>query len=85
MLYIDYIYILFIKFFLARELNMMIGKACTPFKSFPLYDLNGIKTFFNDNKNLKLIIVILPIRTEAMYGKYIILLITTIYYISYSE
>ncbi|XP_039311790.1 protein argonaute-2 isoform X2 [Solenopsis invicta] len=58
----------------ARQVGMMIGAPMTPFKHFrPQDPLPDIKSWFNDKKTLKLIIVIIPSRTDVTYGnvKYI--------------
>ncbi|XP_036143314.1 protein argonaute-2 [Monomorium pharaonis] len=53
----------------AREVGMNIDLPLKPFKSFRTErDLKYITEFFNKNKNLKLIIVIIPNRTDITYG-----------------
>ncbi|XP_077273947.1 argonaute 2 [Temnothorax americanus] len=52
----------------AREVGMIIEQS-RPFDHFRLNELDKITKFFINNKNLKLIIVIIPDRTDVMYGK----------------
>ncbi|XP_024894018.1 protein argonaute-2-like [Temnothorax curvispinosus] len=52
----------------AKEVGMIIDQP-RPFDHFRLNELDKITKFFIDNKKLKLIIVIIPNRTDVMYGK----------------
>jgi len=63
-------------FFLASEFGMKIGKPSTPLRTFAVKELNDeiLTKYFYNNKTLKLIIVIIPSRTDVMYGEYINLL-----------
>lgn len=59
-------------FFLAKDVGMKIDLPLKPFKTFRTEKLSDITEFFNKHKNLKLIIVIIPNRTDITYGEYIV-------------
>lgn len=50
---------------------MNIKAPDRPFKNFDANEEREIINFFNENKHLKLIIVIIPDVTDVTYGKYI--------------
>lgn len=57
---------------LANSVGMFIGKPLTPFQTMrsPEQDIREITNYFHEKKNLQLIIVVLPDRTDRAYSKY---------------
>ncbi|KAG5325951.1 AGO2 protein, partial [Acromyrmex heyeri] len=52
----------------AKIVGMIIGKSITPFKKFNTNDLTSITNYFNEYKDLQLIIVVIPDNTDVIYG-----------------
>ncbi|KAG5317663.1 AGO2 protein, partial [Pseudoatta argentina] len=52
----------------AKTVGMIIGKSITPFKKFNTNDLRSITNYFNEYKDLQLIIVVIPDNTDVIYG-----------------
>lgn len=64
-----------ISFFLVKEVGMPIENANTrPFKCFNSEEIAKIKNYFQQNKKLKLIIVIIPNSPGTIYSKHIVFL-----------
>lgn len=57
---------------IARDVGMHIDDPQTPYKSLRSHNLQEVKSYFRSKKGLKLIIVIIPDRTDATYGEGIV-------------